>query len=149
MKHVILILFFSILVLQACKKERRDAVTDKPVLLRDKSLAEVKALLKGNWKIHYSQGGLLGNLKTPTPNSFFSVLANDSVYLTLNNYLTSAGIANYQRKNTEFGYSAITINFAIYGGPSNDWIIETIKNDSLSLVDNKIHGFSYLMTKIP
>ncbi|MFC5283948.1 hypothetical protein [Pedobacter alpinus] len=150
MKHVILFFFLTSLILQSCKKDKRNITTDDPVLLRDKSVAEVRVSLVGNWKIHHTYGyGYSGFIKTPTPNSYFKVLANDSVYLSFNNNITAAGIATYQRKNTEFNFSAVIIEFPIFGGPNSQWIYDYNLKDSLVLTSNRMNSESYTMTKIP
>lgn len=150
MKHVFLFFFLTILILQSCKKDKRNITTDDPVLLRDKSIAEVKAALVGRWQIHYISGyGLTGNVKTLTPNSFFKVLANDSIYLSFNNEIKAAGIATYQRKLTEFGYSAVIIDFPTLYGPNSNWIYDYQKKDSLWVFGNCVSCAGYMMTKIP
>lgn len=149
MKHVIFIIFLSLLILQACRKDGRFLISDDPVYLRDKSITEVKSSLVGNWKIHYAYGyGYSGFVKTPTPNSYFKVLANDSIYLSFNNNITAAGIATFKRKNTEFNFSAVIIEFPIFGGPNSQWIYDYNIKDSLVLTSNRINSESYTLTKI-
>lgn len=130
-----------------CKKER----TKKPgeiVYLRDKSLSEIKSEVLGNWKIHYRYGGISGNIKTQLPNSYFKVLANDSVYLTFNNILFAKDKAIFNRTATIFNYSAYTINFAGVTGGFYSWIVDYKMKDTLVLVDNATNPDGYSMTRV-
>jgi hypothetical protein len=152
MKKILLYTVVSLTIINGCKKnETTPAPIDPniPIILRDKPIAELKSMLIGNWKIHYYVGGLTGLTKTITPNSFFKVLANDSIYLTLNNVLSAADIATYQRVNTPFGFSANTINSPMNGAPNQEWIFDTIKADTLGLTGNCINCGYYAMTKLP
>ena len=149
MKKSLLILPIIVLSFFSCKKNKTNNNANTPVYLRDKSIPEIKSTVLGKWKIHYSYGGFTGNVKTLTPNSFFKVLANDSVYLSFDNVISAETITTYQRVNTAFGYSAVIMNFPINGGPNKNWIVDYLVNDSLVLDDNIPSGNAYIMTKIP
>ncbi|MEO5990358.1 MAG: hypothetical protein ABIP68_01880 [Ferruginibacter sp.] len=143
--------FFLALVvflITSCKKTPPQK-TETTVYLRDKSLMEIKKEVLGNWKIHYSYGGITGNTKTQMTNSFFSVKQNDSIYLTLSNILFAKDIATFQRVNTNFGYSAFTMDFSSIGGTPYSWIVDYKIRDTLVLVDNFPNAQGYYMTKIP
>lgn len=142
-----LILFFVIGAMIACKKNKE--TKSEIVMLRDKSLAEIKNIVIGNWKIHYSYGGITGNIKTPTPDSYFRVKSNDSVNLTLFNSLVAADKATFTRINTIFGYSAWELSFTDNGGSPYPWIVDMQINDTLILVGNHTNSDGYYMTRIP
>ncbi|HRD58398.1 MAG TPA: hypothetical protein PK504_10130 [Ferruginibacter sp.] len=148
MKILALILICQTLFFAACKKANSPNNT-QPIFLRDKSLSEIKKEVVGNWKIHYRYGGITGNFKTPMTNSFFRVIQNDSIYLTLNNSLFAADMATFLRENTSFGYSAYTMNFSSIGGTPYSWIVDYKLGDSLILNDNFPNGHAYIMTKLP
>jgi preprotein translocase subunit YajC len=148
MNHFIIItVFYFIFSLSSCK--RSGVAVSGTISLRDKSHAEIKSTLIGNWKIHYGYGGITGDIYTPTPDSYFKVKANDSVYLTLNNSLVAANSATFTRLNTAFGYDAWAIEFNAFGGFPYSWLAEMLKSDSLVLNDNYINGSAYVMTRIP
>ncbi len=144
------IFFFTLAVclITSCKKTPPQK-TETTVNLRDKSLTEIKSEVLGNWKIHYRYGGITGNTKTLMENSYFRVKQNDSIYLTLNNTLFAGDIATFQRVNTNFGYSAFTMNFSSIGGTPYSWIVDYKIGDSLILDDNYPNGHAYIMTKTP
>ncbi|HSC54473.1 MAG TPA: hypothetical protein VLC98_12660 [Phnomibacter sp.] len=148
MKYIVLILIYQTMFFAACTKTTPKNNTQL-VYLRDKSLSEIKTEVFGNWKIHYSYGGITGRIKTPMANSFFRVIQNDSIYLTLSNTLYASNIATFQRLNTNFGYSAYTMNFTSVGGTPFSWIVDCKIGDTLVLVDNFPDGNGYLMTKLP
>lgn len=148
MKYLMLLLFFQGILLESCKKNPPQKI-EPPVYLRDKSLTEIKSEVLGNWKIHYSYGGITGNTKTSMTNSFFTVKQNDSIYLTFSNRLFAGDIATFQRVNTNFGYSAFTMNFSSIGGTPYSWIVDYKIGDTLVLVDNFPNAQGYYMTKIP
>lgn len=148
MKYLVLILISQTMFFAACKKTPSQNNT-QPVYLRDKSLSEIKIEVVGNWKIHYRYGGITGNIKTPMTNSFFRVIQNDSIYLTLSNTLFASDIATFQRVSTNFGYSAYTMNFSSIGGTPYSWIVDYKIGDTLVLVDNFPNAEGYYMTKIP
>lgn len=148
MKYLVIILISQTMFFASCKKTPPQNPT-QPVYLRDKSLSEIKTEVFGNWKIHYSYGGITGNIKTPMTNSFFNVIQNDSIYLTLSNTLFARDIATFQRVNTNFGYSAYTMDFTSIGGTPYSWIVDYKIGDTLILVDNFPNAEGYYMTKIP
>lgn len=150
MKNLLFITFLISLVIPSCKKDSNSIDPNAPIFLRDKTITEVKSEIVGNWKIHYSYGyGLTGSFKTATPNSYFKVLRNDSVYLTFNNILYAADVASYQRINTAFGYSAVSINFFTTSSLSTQWIYDYKVKDSLWLINNCVSCAGYIMTKVP
>jgi hypothetical protein len=146
MKCFILFLICIVVILVSCKKTSINKT--QQVYLRDKSLNEIKTEVVGNWKIHYRYGGITGNIKTQMINSFFKVIPNDSIYLTLNNSLFAVDSARFQRTNTNFGYSAFTMNFTSIGGTPYSWIVDYKLGDTLILVDNFPNADGYYMTKI-
>jgi len=148
MKYLVFILISQTVFFSACKKTAPQN-NPQPVYLRDKSLSEIKTEVVGNWKIHYRYGGITGNIKTPMTNSFFRVIQNDSIYLTLNNSLFAADMATFQRENTNFGYSAYKMNFTSIGGTPYSWIVDYKIGDTLVLVDNFPNAEGYYMTKVP
>jgi hypothetical protein len=150
MKHLILFFLLSFLILQSCKKDKRINTSNDPVFLRDKSVTEVKAAMVGNWQIHYASGySLQGRYKTLTPNSYLRVSNNDSVYLIFNNILYAAGKATYQKKVTEFGFSAVIIDFPTFNGPNSNWIYDYKIKDSLRVNGNCPSCEGYMMIKLP
>lgn len=148
MKYIVLFLISYTTFFASCKKTPLQNNT-QPVYLRDKSLSEIKIEVAGNWRIHYRYGGITGNIKTPMTNSFFRVIQNDSIYLTLSNALFVSDIATFQRVTTNFGYSAYTMNFISIGGTPYSWIVDYKIGDTLVLVDNFPNAEGYYMTKIP
>jgi hypothetical protein len=148
MKVLLVILISQVLILSSCEKDS-NSKKNEPVYLREKSLSEIKAEVLGNWKIHYSYGGITGNIKTLMTNSFFKVIQNDSIYLTINNTIIAKDIATFQRLNTNFGYSAYTMNFTSFGGTPYQWIVDYKKGDTLVLDDNYPSGQGYYMSRIP
>ena len=131
-----------------CKKER----IKKPgeiVYLREASLSEIKNEITGNWKIHYSYGGLTGNIKSPMPNSFFKIKPNDSVFLTLNGALIAEDKAVFIKSSTTFGYTATRIEFSSFGGSPFAWIVDHKLSDTLILVDDHVNSNAYSLTRIP
>jgi hypothetical protein len=136
----------------ACKKggvKPNDSDTSGIVLLRDKSVTEVKSILKGNWKIHYRYGGFIGNQKQVLPNSYLRFLSSDSVYVTLFDQPYAADKAAFTRKKTEFGYTACSMKFSLLNALESEWIIDYEHGDTLVLVDNSVEPFGYHMTEIP
>jgi hypothetical protein len=133
-------------IMAGCKKEREEA-EEQTVLLRDKSVDEAKAFVRGNWTIHYTYGGLTGNMKTSTPHSHLSVLANDSIYLTFNHQLLAADKASFQRSTTIFGYTAVLMQFTSLSNLDHEWVIDSKKGDTLVLVNHATEPVAYYMTK--
>ena len=148
MRYPLLLSIILMLAFGSCKKKYSNQ-TETIVYLRNKSLPEIKGEVLGNWKIHYSYGGITGNRKTPMANSFFRVKANDSIYLTLENVNYANDIATFERQNTAFGYSAYMMNFTSLGGTPYSWIIDYKIKDTLILVDNFPNAQGYYMTKFP
>jgi hypothetical protein len=133
-------------ILAGCKKEH-EAPQAQTVSLREKSVAEAKAFVRGNWTIHYSYGGLTGNMKTTTPHSSLRVLANDSLYLTFNHQLLAADKATFQRSATIFGYAAVVMQFRSLSNLEHEWIIDSKKGDTLVLVNHATEPVAYYMTQ--
>lgn len=149
MKTLAYILISQIIIFSSCGKDSSESNVEI-IYLREKTINEAKSDLIGSWKIHYSLGyGLSGPVKTLTPNSFFKVLSNDSVYLTINNSTLTEDIVTYSRINTAFGYSAVTMNFPINGEPNMEWIYDYKKGDSLWLSGNCVSCAGYMMTRLP
>ncbi len=150
MKSIKLFMLFIVgILIISTSCDKNDVLKNETVFLRDKSLAEIKAAVSGNWKIHYSFGGITGNTKTTMTNSYFRVLANDSIYLTFNNSLYASDRAIFQQVNTTFGYTAYTMDFESINGNPKSWIVDYTIGDTLVLDDNYINGSAYFMTKIP
>jgi hypothetical protein len=149
LKQIFYLLSISIfLLLSGCRKNTKVG-DDQNGFLRNKSLSEIKSIVVGNWKIHYSYGGITGNIKTLMTNSYFKILSNDSIYLTLNNSLFAEDKGIFNKVNTFSGYDAYTLNFTAIGGTPYSWIVDQKIGDSLILDDNYINGNAYIMTKIP
>ena len=134
-------------VLWGCKKDK-EVVKEEIISLRDKPVAEAKAYARGNWKIHYSYGGLTGNMKTLTPNSYFRVLPNDSIYLTFNHQLFAADRGSFYRDETIFGHTAVIMNFQSINHIDHQWIIDSKKGDTLLVVNNATETDTYFMTPV-
>lgn len=132
--------------LAGCKKEHEEP-QEQAVSLRDKPVDEAKAFVRGDWTIHYSYGGLTGNMKTITPHSHLRVLANDSLYLTFNHQLLAADKATFERKATMFGYTAVLMQFRSLSNLDHEWIIDSKKGDTLVLVNHATEPVAYYMTK--
>jgi len=116
----LIVLFLSLLFCTfgstACKKggvKSNDSDTSGIVLLRDKSVTEVKSILKGNWKIHYRYGGFTGNQKQALPNSYLRFPYSDSIYVMLFDQPYAADKAVFTRRKNEFGYTACSMEFSL------------------------------------
>lgn len=132
--------------LAGCKKEHEEP-QEQTVSLRDKSVDEAKAFVRGDWTIHYSYGGLTGNMKTSTPHSHLRVLANDSLYLTFNHQLLAADKTTFQREATIFGHAAVLMQFRSLSSLDHEWVIDSKKGDTLVLVNHATEPVAYYMTK--
>lgn len=149
---VLTCLIFCTLCSSACKKDENkpnDSDTSGVVLLRNKSLNEIKSILLGNWKIHYSEGGITGTIKTIHENSSFRYLSNDSVYIVFSNIPNTADKAKLTKQETAFGYNAWIIEFNLLNGVKNHLVVDHTFNDTLALVQNAIDGVGFALTKQP
>jgi len=135
----------AVLLCTACKKDK-DTPAEQNISLRDKPVAEAKAYARGAWTIHYTYGGLTGGMKTVTPNSSMRLLANDSLYLRFNNQSLAADLAEFERKETIFGYSSVLIKFTALNNVAHEWSIDSKKGDTLVLVQNSTEPVSIYMT---
>lgn len=143
------LIFFSICS-GACKKNDNkinNSDTSGLVLLRDKSLNEIKSILLGNWTVHYSSGGITGTTKTPYQNSYFRFLSNDSVYIVFSNLPNTADRATFVKRKTAFGYDAWCLDFTLLNGVKNQLIVDFKYYDTLMLTQNAIDGVVFAMTK--
>lgn len=116
-----------------------------------KSLTLIKQTLRGNWKIHYTYGGLTGHQRVDLDSSYFRYLPNDSIYLIIEGTTWVATKPNWIHKQTEFGFDAWILNFEISNawGLRNELYPSVIYKDTLSLGQNSVDPIAYIMTKIP
>ena len=135
----------------ACRKDKPVVINSDTgmVFLRDASLSQVRFTMKGNWKIHYMYGGFTGHQKVELPNTYLSFFANDSIYITVADQQSTADKVKFIRKQTEFGYVAWCMRFNYLNGIPEEWVVDYLFKDTLTLVQNNPDPFGYIMTKYP
>lgn len=133
--------------LVGCKKDDTPD-PNATIDLRGKSVAEAKAIMAGNWKLHYRLSGLNGTTRTNLPNSNFRLLANDSIYLTLNDELVAEDKATFERGATVFGHTAVKMAFESVDEEALTWVADKKKGDTLVLVTNATESDAYYMTRV-
>jgi hypothetical protein len=83
LKRSVMQLFYFIktplllLILLSCNKDKTDFSN---ITLKDKPLNQIKSAIRGRWQLHYSYGGITGNVRHNYTNSFIEFKTNDSLY---------------------------------------------------------------------
>lgn len=135
----------------ACKKDNPLVINSDTgiVFLRDASLSQVRFTMKGSWKIHYMYGGFTGHQKTDLLNTDLYFLSNDSIYISVAGQQNAADKVKFVRKQTEFGYTAWCMKFKYINDIPEEWIVDYLFKDTLTLVQNNPDPYGYFMTKYP
>lgn len=118
--------------------------------LKDKPLSEIKAAIQGKWQLHYSYGGITGNIRQNYTNSFIEFKPTDSIYWNDNNNLIVADKIQWNRRRDMIGDSTYIMSFCEIRGNicyPYSWGVQSIRNDTLILYDDATDPDSYYLTK--
>jgi len=119
-------------------------------MLKDKPLSEIKSAIQGNWQLHYSYGGITGNIRQNFVNSFIEFKATDSIYWNDNNNSIVADKIQWNRRRDMIGDSTYIMSFCEMRGTicyPYSWGVQGIRNDTLILYDNATDPDSYYLTR--
>lgn len=137
-----------LLLLLSCNKEKIKSPIN--IMLKDKPLSEIKSAIQGNWQLHYSYGGITGNIRQNFVNSFIEFKATDSIYWNDNNNSIVADKIQWNRRRDMIGDSTYIMSFCEMRGTicyPYSWGVQGIRNDTLILYDNATDPDSYYLTR--
>ncbi len=123
-------LTFLFLINVQCKKE------NKPlnIKLKDKPLSEIQKYLIGNWQIHYSYGGITGNIRYNYTNSFIEFKPNDIIYWKDNIVERVNTKIKWIRTTDQVNELTYVMSFSDILGYPESWGTEGIYKDTLSSI---------------
>lgn len=145
MKKIILVCI-SIVCLYciACKEKN---IEPYYLNLNNKPLDTIKKYIEGKWQMHYSIGGIAGNYRTNYINTFveftISPINNDSLnwyndtFVFINNKVIFNKVPKYSN-NTDSVYEISEVL----------WVMNQIKNDTLTIFENTSESAGYFLTRI-
>ena len=151
MKRILIICFSLvtlIFIFPQCKKKTTDLETNKQ--LKNKNLSEIKSIIAGNWKLHYSIGGFTGNTRTNYTNSSINFIIpatpSDSIKWIISNTVFNYDAANYLRVKSIFGDSTYLITTSSTGS-TVELIADSKIGDTLILTENHSNSNTYYLSK--
>lgn len=92
-------------------------------------------------------GGFTGRQKVDLPDTYLQFQNNNSLYITNADLRVVADKVQFNRKQTEFGYTAWCMKFNYLSGIPEEWVVDYLFKDTLTLVQNNPDPFEYIMTK--
>lgn len=115
------------------------------IILKDKTLSEIKNAITGHWQLHYSFGGLFQRIDyTNNYIDFFNFA--DSIKWTDNGNLYLLDKSYYDRVKSIYGDSTFLIKFQ-GTNIQYEWTVDRIRNDTLIIKDDHSNPFTYYLTK--
>jgi hypothetical protein len=124
MKYISLfsLIFFSLLYLQAsCKKDNDNL---REIALNSKSETEIRALMTGRWKIHYSNGYMGYRVCNEC---YWDITSTDTLTETYDGAFFSKNRIKYEKTGNNNDW--LMINYSGVGTVS--WILNSLKDDTL------------------
>jgi hypothetical protein len=153
LKRSVMQLFYFIktplllLILWSCNKDKTDFSN---ITLKDKPLSQIKTAIRGKWQLHYSYGGITGNIRHNYTSSFLEFKANDSLYWDDNNNRIVADRITWENKTDVIGDKTYIMSFCEMRSSvcySYSWGVQGIRNDTLILYDNATDPDYHYLTK--
>jgi hypothetical protein len=133
-------------VFAQCKKNKTEVSEDPSNhSLRQKSIEQIRAEVKGNWEIKriWGCGGFAGICGSANvSNDFVSFLPNDTVKRVKNGMTTIYERANVMKRYSS-DYKDSVYMFEMSGG-FYLWTMHEIKNDSLIITEGFINNYSLI-----
>jgi hypothetical protein len=142
-KYTPFIPLLLVVLLLSCEKD----APNQNLYLKDKSLDEIKAVIHGRWQLHYMAGGISGDMKYRTKNSFMTFSDGDSIVWVQDDEVYSNTKINWSRKRDQMGDTTHIMIFKDSWEVPISWGVEGIYNDTLKLYDVGFDGFTYHLTK--
>lgn len=130
-----------------CKKNTNERVNIK---LKNKPLGEIKLAIQGKWQLHYSYGGITGNIRQNHTNSFIELKPTNSIYWDDNNNLIVKDLIRWKRKIDMVGDSTFIMSFCEMRGAicyAYSCGVQGIRNDTLILYDDATDPDGYYLTR--
>ncbi len=146
-KPVLAISNIALFALVACCQNDSNPVYSCEGILYDKSLANIRACVIGEWQVHYRRGGI-GFTRENFANTFLKIKENDSIYFTFEGISMAETRIMWNEGVSIPGPKTYTINFDDKNGSFYIWVVEKIYSDTLVFYDNVSDPFSYYMTKV-
>ncbi len=117
-------------------------------LLKYKALDQTRQCIWGYWQLHYWQGGIMGDTKQTSTNSFIEIKPNDSIYFVDQGDLTVQDGIDWIWGPDEITHDSVfTMTFYDWREYAYSWVPYRFKEDTLIFYDNGNDGFNYFLTR--
>lgn len=146
---ILLLSSFIGLMTFSCGKEKIIPRHNSNITLYDKPLFVVQSYITGNWKLQYTYGGLWAHKSIDTIGSYMALspyhikVGNDFSGVFVDTTIVWIRAENLF-SNTPYTY---LLSYSL-SGFSHEYIVNSIKNDTLMITDYNVgDGYSYYYTK--
>jgi|SRR5690606_4787150 len=128
-------------------EEKKDTI-DGYYVLKEKPLDTIKHYISGPWQLHYSYGGITGDIRINHHNSFMDFGTGDSVLWTRDGELYAHSPITWMKVVDIHGDSINLMHFDDKREYPYDWGVWGIKDDTLAFYDNANDGMAHVLSKI-
>lgn len=155
--YQLLLVYCFLIVVTSCSETPTalNAVPDEPkravddyYILKDQPLDTIQHYISGPWQLHYSYGGITGDIRINHHNSFMDFGTGDSVLWTRDGELYAHSPITWMKVVDIHGDSINLMHFDDKREYPYDWGVWGIKDDTLAFYDNANDGMAHVLSKI-